>query len=979
MKQKAMTGVKVIELGQLIAGPFAGKFFAEFGAEVIKIEPPAARGPDGPKGGGDPLRTWRKLHNGTSLWWHVQSRNKKSLTVDLRRPEGQRIVRELCRDADVVIENFRPGTLEKWNIGWEHLSALNPRLVMLRLSGFGQTGPMRDLAGFGSVAEAMGGMRYVTGFPDRPPVRINLSIGDALAAMHGVIGALMALRHRDQVSGRGQVVDVALYEAVFNMMESTLPEFDATGEIRERTGSNLTGIVPSNTYQSKDGKHVVIGANGDSIFKRLMSLMGRDDLGNDPALADNAGRARARPGARRCDSGVDPVARRRRIGGAAQRGASAERKDLFDCRYRRRSAIHCPRHDTHGDARRWPVAQGAGHRAQALRDAGRHRDARARAGPAHRPGVARSWATTPRGSPRSGMRGRSDCIARAASPGSARPRMTRQWCSRSLRNEMRLMRTLAALIVGLVIGAVACDGGGGPSPPGVRDEIELAAAQAQRANLGAFYIQDDRLWLERFYDPVAYAPVWSSAGKAHPAVAEAIAQLQAAPARGLTPADYDVEWLAGEGRRLMAGEHPDRELAHFDVSLTLALLHYLADMHLGRLRSAYTDVPFEVRMLGFDPVEQLRTALAPGRLAQIIAAAEPGFPIYRRLKTALAQYRQLAAQPLSPLPALPAGVRKIEPGASYAGAAALRERLVVSGDLPAATPAAPDDRYEQPLVEGVKLFQDRHGLEPDGVLGKQTLAELNIPLATRANQIELSMERLRWLPYFPDGPLIAVNIPSFKLWAFDAGPSSLEPALAMRVIVGRSMRTQTPAFIGEMRYIEFNPYWNVPPSITRQEILPKLQRDPGYLERNDMEFVGTGKSAAVSTTVDAAALAALRAGKLRVRQRPGATNALGTIKFGLPNSENIYLHATPAKALFRALPARFQPRLHSPGKPGRAGAVCAARPAGMERRTHRGRDGPGQDAHGAASRADSGRDLLYDCRCRSRRARVVHRRRLSPR
>jgi formyl-CoA transferase len=291
MKQKPMTGIKVIELGQLIAGPFAGKFFAEFGAEVIKIEPPPSRGPDGAKGGGDPLRTWRKLHNGTSLWWHVQSRNKKSLTVDLRRPEGQEIVRELCRDADIVIENFRPGTLEKWHIGWEHLSALNPRLIMLRLSGFGQTGPMRDLAGFGSVAEAMGGMRYVTGFPDRPPVRINLSIGDALAAMHGVIGALMALRHRDQVSGRGQVVDVALYEAVFNLMEATLPEFDATGEIRERTGSNLTGIVPSNTYQSKDGKHVVIGANGDSIFKRLMSLMGRDDLGNDPDLANNAGRA----------------------------------------------------------------------------------------------------------------------------------------------------------------------------------------------------------------------------------------------------------------------------------------------------------------------------------------------------------------------------------------------------------------------------------------------------------------------------------------------------------------------------------------------------------------------------------------------------------------------------------------------------------------------------------------------------------------
>ena len=282
-RRTPLEGLKVIELGQLIAGPFAGKFFAEFGAEVVKVEPPE---------GGDPLRQWRKLHQGTSLWWYVQNRSKKSVTVNLRLPEGQEIVRRLARDADVVIENFRPGTLEKWGLGYEQLATTNPGLVMLRLSGFGQTGPMRGEAGFGAIGESMGGLRYVTGFPDRPPVRSNLSIGDAIASLHGVIGALMALHHRNVNGGRGQVVDVALYEAVFNMMEGTLPEYDMFGIVRERTGSNLTGIVPSNTYLSRDQVHVVIGANGDSIFKRLMTLIGRDDLGNDPALADNAGRAK---------------------------------------------------------------------------------------------------------------------------------------------------------------------------------------------------------------------------------------------------------------------------------------------------------------------------------------------------------------------------------------------------------------------------------------------------------------------------------------------------------------------------------------------------------------------------------------------------------------------------------------------------------------------------------------------------------------
>lgn len=274
-------GIRVLELGQLIAGPFAARILGEFGAEVIKIEPP---------GSGDPLRSWRKLHEGTSLWWYVQARNKKSIAIDLRQPEGQEIVRRLARDADIVVENFRPGTMEKWGLGYDALSEHNPGLIMLRVSGFGQTGPMRDQPGFGAIGESMGGLRYVTGYPDRPPVRLNLSIGDSVAGLHGVIGALMALRHRETNGGKGQVVDVALYESVFNLMECTLPEYAMYGVVRERTGSNLTGIVPSNTYVSRDGINIIIAANGDGIFKRLMHAIGHGEAAEDPRFADNAGR-----------------------------------------------------------------------------------------------------------------------------------------------------------------------------------------------------------------------------------------------------------------------------------------------------------------------------------------------------------------------------------------------------------------------------------------------------------------------------------------------------------------------------------------------------------------------------------------------------------------------------------------------------------------------------------------------------------------
>ena len=276
-----LAGVRVLELGNMIAAPFCTRILAEFGAEVVKIEDPK---------GGDQLRQWRKLYKGTSLWWLAQARNKKSLAIDMRKPQGQQIVRDLAARSDLVVENFRPGTLERWGIGWEALHALNPGLVMVRLSGYGQTGPYKDRPGFGVVGEAMGGMRFVTGYPDQPPVRMGISIGDSIAALYGAIGALVALHHRKVNGGQGQMVDLALYEAVFGVMESLVPEFDVLGFVRERAGNALPGIVPSNTYPTRDGNFVIIGANGDKIFKRLMQAIGRPDLADDPTLATNDGR-----------------------------------------------------------------------------------------------------------------------------------------------------------------------------------------------------------------------------------------------------------------------------------------------------------------------------------------------------------------------------------------------------------------------------------------------------------------------------------------------------------------------------------------------------------------------------------------------------------------------------------------------------------------------------------------------------------------
>lgn len=281
MTDKPLKGLKVLEMGQVIAGPFCGALLAGFGADVIKIEKPKT---------GDPLRVWRKMHNGTSLWWLSMGRNKKSVTLDLTQPKGQEIARRLAAKVDILVENFKPGTLEKWGMGYEDLRALNQGLIMVRVSGYGQNGPLASRPGYANVAEGFGGIRYISGDPDRPPVRTGLSLGDTLAGLHAALGALTAVYHRDVNGGSGQIVDVAIYEAIFNMMESTLAEYDKLGHVRERRGAKIEGIVPTSTYPTKDEKFIIIGANGDSIFRRLMEKIGRPDLAAHPQMQNNAGR-----------------------------------------------------------------------------------------------------------------------------------------------------------------------------------------------------------------------------------------------------------------------------------------------------------------------------------------------------------------------------------------------------------------------------------------------------------------------------------------------------------------------------------------------------------------------------------------------------------------------------------------------------------------------------------------------------------------
>jgi murein L,D-transpeptidase YcbB/YkuD len=393
--------------------------------------------------------------------------------------------------------------------------------------------------------------------------------------------------------------------------------------------------------------------------------------------------------------------------------------------------------------------------------------------------------------------------------------------------------------------------------------LACAACAAQATSSRPY---DDRDWLARFYGPTQKTPAWQ------PAQAKAaVALLQGASEHGLRPQDYAVDSALPEER---------------DSALTRAMLHYLADLHEGRIASEYHTGQHH----SFDPVEELRGALAKNSLPAAVAAAEPNIPIYKHVKATLAHYRTLAATPQPALPPVAGG--KLEAGGSYAGIAALRAKLVYLGDLDPNAPRA--QGYSPELVQAVKRFQARHGLEADGIIGRGTLEAMNVPLERRVRQLELTLERLRWLPDFAPGRVIAVNLPSFRLWAFDT--SQELPLLAMNVIVGQSAKTQTPLFIGTLRYVEFNPYWNVPRSIERDEILPKLAKNPAYLEQNDMELVGAGEP---TQEVNAATIEALKAAKLRVRQRPGPKNALGAVKFAMPNADNIYLHSTSARELFK--------------------------------------------------------------------------------
>ena len=403
--------------------------------------------------------------------------------------------------------------------------------------------------------------------------------------------------------------------------------------------------------------------------------------------------------------------------------------------------------------------------------------------------------------------------------------------------------------------------------------IHTLALQAKQSSTPPSGPYDERAWLDRFYAPRKFAPAWNPS-----TAAAALWVLRQARLQGLDPADYGADALK---RQLDGGAAVGTP--RFDVALTSAMLHYLADLRVGRVRSEFhTRLP-DARLKAYDPVERLRTGLAGGKLQAAVRAAEPQLSHYAQVKAALAHYRELAKEPY---PALPAPAAKIKPGGAYPEAGALFKRLVLLGDLPADAPPPPDSVYSEQMREGVEHFQARHGIDEDGVLGRGTIAALNVTPAQRVRQLELTLERLRWLPDVGPGPLIMVDLPAYRLWAVNNG--SNDAPLEMRVVIGSALKTETPLFVGQMRYLEFNPYWNVPRSIMVKEIVPKIERDPKYLAQHEMETVPAGAS-----------VADLKAGRARVRQRPGPKNSLGPIKFAMPNPMDIYLHSTSAQELFQ--------------------------------------------------------------------------------
>lgn len=424
---------------------------------------------------------------------------------------------------------------------------------------------------------------------------------------------------------------------------------------------------------------------------------------------------------------------------------------------------------------------------------------------------------------------------------------------------------------------------------GPADDIRTIAASARSAAPQDNRPYDERDWLDRFYAPRGYAPIWLEGGTAR--AAAAIALLRTAPSQGLDPVEYRAEQLAQQ----LHSAQPDDPA--FDIALTRAMLHFLADLRVGRVRSEYHTAGPDPRLKQFDPVEQLRAAISQDALAVAGKRAEPRIALYQFIKQALARYRELAAAHAITLTQLEKGA-KIAAGAAYQEAPMLRSQLQRLGDLPGAGSPTDDAVYTPELAAAVKRFQARHGLLDDGILGRDTVSALNIPLARRVRQLELTLERLRWLPDFSAGPVVAVNLPAYRLWAIDDGISGGPPPLEMRVIVGTAVKTQTPLFVGTMRYLEFNPYWNVPKSIERAELIPKIASNSQYLAQNNMELVPLA-GGAPRQEVDGATLAGLRQGAYRIRQPPGASNALGAVKFAMPNPDNIYLHSTSARELFK--------------------------------------------------------------------------------
>ena len=431
----------------------------------------------------------------------------------------------------------------------------------------------------------------------------------------------------------------------------------------------------------------------------------------------------------------------------------------------------------------------------------------------------------------------------------------------------------------------------------VNDEIaEIVGARTPAHRATMEYEHGVRV--EQIYSQDDGGAVWFTAAGARPDVAVALRELRAAGTRGLSVSDYNVDRLARDVQAAGSADAPARSVARADVALTAAMLRLLADLRFGRVPPQAVEPDYRVTPKDGSLLSTLREAVASGRLADTIDAAEPSFPQYIRLKQLLARYQALAVQPWLSLPPLPTHRTKIMPGDTYAGVRALHHHLIRLGDLQPDAPDPVDGIYSGALADAVMQFQGRHGLQPDGVIGTQTLAELGVTPETRMQQIALSLERLRWLPELPAGPLVVINIPSFRLWALANARVEDRATLSMPVIVGRAMRGETPMFIGEMRYVEFSPYWNVPPSILRKELLPQLTRDPALLQREDMELVSTRGAGPALTNVDDAALAGLRSGELRLRQRPGPKNALGGVKFVLPNTMDVYLHGTPVRELF---------------------------------------------------------------------------------